>query len=269
MRIGFIGCGKMGEAMMAGLIDAGRAAARDLMASDADTERRAAVRRRLRVRVTADNREIARWARVLFLAVKPQQMKEVLAEIRPAVGAGHLVVSIAAGIGVRSMETALPRARVIRVMPNMACQVAEAMSVYTAGRRASVADRRRVGRLLRGFGEALELPERLFDAVTALSGSGPAFFAYAADAMVEGAVAEGIGRADALRLAEQTLLGTARLLKERRIDPRDLIAGVTSAKGTTAEGLAVLDRAGARDMFRRTIQAAARRSRELSALLSA
>jgi pyrroline-5-carboxylate reductase len=227
------------------------------------------VRRRLGIQVTADNAEVARRARVVFLAVKPQQMREVLAHLRPAVGARHLIVSIAAGIGIRSLEAALPSARVVRVMPNMACLVAASMSVYAAGRRATAADRRRVRGLLAALGDALELPERRFDAVTALSGSGPAFFAYAADAMADGAVGEGMRRADALRLAGQTLLGTARLLRERRIDPRDLIAGVASAKGTTAAGLAVMDAANARDILRRAVRAAARRSRELSALLSA
>jgi pyrroline-5-carboxylate reductase len=149
-------------------------------------------------------------------------------------------------------------------MPNMPCLVGEAMSAFAAASGVSARDRQTARRLLACFGEALELPEKQLDAVTALSGSGPAFFAYVLNAMAEAAAKEGLRRKDALFLAEQTMLGTARLLMEKKLDPEDLVRSVASARGTTAAGLDVMDRAGLAETLRRAIRSAARRSRELS-----
>ena len=137
------------------------------------------------------------------------------------------------------------------------------MNVITSGTRASRSDAETVARLLACCGQALELPESLFDAVTARSGSGPAFFSYLLDRLVDGAVKEGLPRVQALILAEQTMMGTARLLLERGLEPAELATAVTSAKGTTAAGRDVLEIPETADVLSRTIQAAARRSREL------
>jgi pyrroline-5-carboxylate reductase len=139
------------------------------------------------------------------------------------------------------------------------------MSAFCLGTRTTASDRRIVVRQLSAFGAALELPEEQFDAVTALSGSGPAFFAYVLDALVDSAEKQGLQRDHALLLAEQTMYGTAKLLKEQKIAPQDLIESVASAKGTTAAGLSVLDESTIRAVLHRTLAAAARRSRELSA----
>jgi len=263
MNIGFIGGGKMAEAILGGLIAKGAVRPAEILASDVSAERRAWLARQYGIGVTGANRDAAAHGLVLFLAVKPQQLDEVLRELAADVTAGHLVVSIAAGKTTGWIEERLTRGRVVRVMPNIACLVGEGMNAFARGARATASDAVVVRELLECCGRAVELPEASFDAVTALSGSGPAFFAYVLDRFVDGAVREGLPRKDALLLAEQTLLGTARLLIEKGMEPSDLAASVTSAKGTTAEGRLILETDAVAEALRRTIEAAARRSREL------
>ncbi len=168
-------------------------------------------------------------------------------------------------VTLEQIESRLPVGTpVVRVMPNLPCTVGEGMSVYCLGRRARRADARTAVRLLTCFGRVREVPERLFDAVTALSGSGPAFFAYVLDALARGAQKEGLTRSDALLLAEQTMLGTARLLLDTGQEPEALIQAVASPKGTTVAGLTVLTASPVSTILARAIRAAARRSRELS-----
>lgn len=264
MRIGSIGAGKMAEAILGALLRSGLATADRTVASDVSAERRARVRRRFRIKTCADNGTVMKAASVVFLAVKPQQLDAVLQELAPHATRRHLFISIAAGKTISRLQGLLPGARVIRVMPNMGALVGEGMSAWCAGPRATAADRRLAARLLASFGQVLELPEKKFDAVTALSGSGPAFFTYLLDCMAESAVAEGLTRSEALQLAEQTMLGAARILIGRRTDPRDLIKAVASPRGTTEAGLKVLDASDVAAVLRRTIRAASARSRELS-----
>jgi pyrroline-5-carboxylate reductase len=262
-KIGFIGAGKMAEAMMTGFIARQAVGADDILAADVSGERLEEISRRHGIRITLDNAEVVRDSRVCVLAVKPQQLDEVLRVLATGFTQDHLIVSIAAGKTTGHIESLLPRGRVIRVMPNIACLAGEGMNVFTRGRRATGEDAEQVARLLRCCGQAAELPETLFDAVTALSGSGPAFFAYLLDRFVDGAVKEGMPRDQALLLATQTMLGTARLLMEKRWEPAELAAAVTSAKGTTAAGREVLETPAMAEVLGRTIEAAAKRSREL------
>ena len=231
--------------------------------SDVSDERLIQLRRLHGVRTTSSNAEVTAHAEVCFLAVKPQQLDDVLRELAAHVTPAHLLVSIAAGKRTAHIESLVPAGRVVRVMPNIACLVGEGMNVFTRGARASAEDGAVVAGMLECCGRATELPETLFDAVTALSGSGPAFFAYLLDRFVDGAVKEGLSRPDALLLAGQTMLGTARLLSEKHLEPAELAAAVTSAKGTTAAGREVLETGAVADILERTIQAAAQRSREL------
>ena len=261
--VGFIGAGKMAEAMIGGLIERRYAEADRILVSDVDTVRLADLRRRMGVRVADSNAGLVQDAEFFFLAVKPQQMEGVLDGIAPLVRESHVAVSIAAGKALADIEGRIPRARVMRVMPNIACLAGEGMNVFTCGARATEADAERLRGMLQCCGKVMELPEPLFDAVTALSGSGPAFFAYLLDGLVAGAVREGLSRDDAVVMAAQTMRGTARLLLEGRFTPSDLAAAVTSAKGTTAAGREVLESPEVADVLVRTIQAAARRSREL------
>ena len=264
MKAGFVGCGKMGEAIMASLIRSRAVRPCEVFVSDAKASRRRALSRRYKVNVSANNAIVASRAQTVFLAVKPQELNAVLDDISAAVTGRHLVISIAAGRRLSSIESRLPRARAVRVMPNLPALVSEGMSVFCAGSRATAADRKRTVRLLSCFGRVLELPESHFDTVTALSGSGPAFFAYVLDAVVRAAVGQGLARKQAKLLAEQTMLGTAKLLMQQHIDPLDLVRAVASPKGTTEAGLKVLEPSSVAKVLERTIAAAAVRSRELS-----
>jgi len=248
---------------MSAWLKAGMVAARGLVAADTDEARRRAIGERLGVRTTASNAEAA-TAELVVLAVKPQQLDGVIQELPAGALAGRLVLSIMAGKRTESLQKAMPGARIVRVMPNLPCVVGEGMSAFCAAAGASDEDVARVRALLGAFGKVIELPEDRFDVVTALSGSGPAFFAYVLDRLAGSAVAQGLSRDEALLLAGQTMLGTARLLLEQGTDPKALIASVASAKGTTAAGLAVLDASDVGAVLKRTLAAAAQRSRELN-----
>jgi len=266
MRVGFVGAGKMAEAMIVSLINSKLLAPHEISVSDISADRRHLIKQNFRVNVYSKNQVIPGVADVLFLAVKPQQLTDVLVELADGVGQQHLVVSIVAGKKVGFIQSMLPQARIIRVMPNLPCTVSEGMSVFCMGTTANTSDKQIVSKLLSSFGQVLELPEDKFDVVTALSGSGPAFFSYFLSQMVEAAVKEGLSRKDALLLAEQTMLGTSKLLIEKKQDPVDLIKAVTSAKGTTAAGLSVLDKSDLSNVVSQTIKSAAKRSAELSTL---
>jgi pyrroline-5-carboxylate reductase len=201
---------------------------------------------------------------VVFLAVKPQNLDGVLEEIAPSIREEHLVISIAAGKRIEHIESLLPGAKVVRVMPNIAATVSEGMSVFCTGHKVTVEDRRTAVTLLSCFGQVLELPEEQFDAVTALSGSGPAFFAHFLNLMVQGGVELGLSRKDSELLAAQTMLGTAMLLAKGEYGAEELIDAVSSARGTTVAGMAVLGRAPLPEVVVDTLRAAARRSEELS-----
>jgi pyrroline-5-carboxylate reductase len=264
MNLAFIGAGKMAEAIIESLQRADLPISPFyIQASDADPARPAALAKRLGIEIAPSNRDAVQWADTVFLCVKPQQLEEVLREIADVVTPKQLMISIAAGKRLADIEHRLAGARVIRVMPNVCCLVGEGMNVFTLGAHATEEDRETALTLLNACGVAHELPEAQFDAVTALSGSGPAFFARFLIHLVEAAKAEGLTEDDATVLATQTMFGTALLLRNSDLSPEQLVRNVTSAKGTTAEGLAVLDASDFGDVVRATIAAAARRSREL------
>lgn len=264
MRVGFIGAGKMAEAIIASLKMQHSGEQNSIFACDIDAERRKYIKKQYGINVYSRNLQVVENSDVIFLAVKPQQFDEILKEIAPEVSSRHLIISIAAGKKISLMESLLSGARVIRVMPNLATLVGEGMSVFCAGSNVTATNKRNAVSLLSCFGKVLEMAEEKFDAVTAVSGSGPAFFSHILAEMVDAGVKEGLDRADALLLAEQTMLGTSRLLIDKNLDPHELIKLVTSAKGTTAAGLEQLATKELSDILHKTIKAAARRSRELS-----
>jgi pyrroline-5-carboxylate reductase len=263
-RAGFIGGGKMAEAIIADLIRSQVLKPHDVFVSDISEERRRILTNRHGVNVMADNRVLPGLVEVVFLAVKPQNMDEVLKEIAGNIKHGQLVISIIAGKRIRHIEALLPDACVVRVMPNLAALVSEGMSVFCAGKNVTAADRKTAMTLLSCFGKALELPEDKFNAVTALSGSGPAFFAHFADLMVSAGEKLGLDRKDAALLAGQTMLGTAKLLVKGEFSAEALIKAVSSEKGTTVAGMAVRKASDIGDVISKTLEAAARRSEELS-----
>lgn len=263
--IGFLGAGKMGEALLAAILPGGLATADRVWVCEALAERRQAIKRRYHVQVTARAESLPAVCDVLVLAVKPQDLDALLVALAPQLTRRHLLVSIAAGKTVARLgELSGGRSRVIRVMPNLNIKVGAGMSAFTAGPAAKPADRRLVARLLRACGEAVELDERHFDAVTALSGSGPAFYAYVMQAMADAARSLGLPEDAARLLANQTMRGTGAYLAATGQDPAAFIQAVCSPKGTTAAGMAVLDQSAVRQALARTLAAAARRSRELN-----
>lgn len=266
MRIGFLGAGKMAEAILAALIRNRIVPASSIGACEIYAERRAYLRKRYRIRLHATPAELVAASDAVFLAVKPQDLDALLADVAPALRSRHVLISIAAGKALAYLQKRAGRGvRLVRVMPNLAVLVGEGMSAFCLGRHAKPADRRLAVQLLGCCGRVVELPERQFDAVTALSGSGPAFFAYVLNALATAAETEGLSAATARLLAEQTLLGTGRYLIETGQEPAAFIQAVASPKGTTAAGLAVLEASDIAQVLKRTICAAADRSRDLSA----
>jgi len=265
MRIGFLGAGKMAEAILASMVKNGLVDPWDVMACDKAEERRSLMEKQYGVIVTDDAAETVKQCKVLVLAVKPQDLDALLQELRPALGDKHLLISIAAGKTLGTLKKAAgAKVRLVRVMPNLALMVQEGMSVFCAAKSAKAADKRLVEQIFGGAGAVLELAERHFDAVTALSGSGPAFFAYVMQALIDGALRLKLPKNAARLLAEQTLVGTGIYLQNTGRDAAEFIQAVASPKGTTAAGLAVLEASPIRTILAETLAAAAARSTELS-----
>jgi len=246
------------------LLDAGLCDPWDVVACDKEKERRDWMAKQYQVSVTECPVETVKDCDVLVLAVKPQDLDALLAGIRKHLTAKHLLVSIAAGKTLAALKkAAAPKPRLVRVMPNLALMAQEGMSVFCAAKNAKPADRKFTAQLFGSAGAVLELPEKHFDAVTALSGSGPAFFAYVLNAVIEAAIALKLPKDAARLLAEQTLIGTGIYLQNTSRDTGEFIKAVASPKGTTAAGLAVLEKSRIKDILAETLTAAAARSAEL------
>jgi pyrroline-5-carboxylate reductase len=264
-KIGFVGAGNMAGALAKGLLATKRHRVRDLWASDADPRQLARFVRAHGVGRAPDNGALVAGSEIVVLAVKPQVMPEVLATIRPHVTRRHLFVSIAAGIPTARLEAGLGgRVRVVRAMPNTPALVGTGITVVVRGKHASAADERRAAELFGGVGEVVRVKdEALMDAVTGLSGSGPAYVYRFAEGLIAGAVAEGLPEAVARRLTYQTLRGAAVMLQETGRSPEELRAMVSSPGGTTLAGLGALDERGFVNAVAAAVTAATRRGREL------
>lgn len=261
--LGLVGAGKMGGAIISAILRKGVAAPSETLVCDARPEALAQFRR-LGAAVTSDPADVARQCRAILVAVKPQDFDALLAPWAPLMRRDRLVVSIAAGKTLAVMRSLLgPKPRLVRVMPNLAAQVGEGVMAYAPDASATSADVRRVVAMLSCCGMAMRLDEALLDAVTALGGSGPAFFAYALEAMARGGEALGLPRETADAMALQTMLGTAKCLSETRQPPAEFIKAVCSPHGTTEAGMKVLGRSSVAATFAKTLAAAARRSAEL------
>lgn len=264
-EIGLVGAGNMATALIKGLIDTGLYAPEQIVASDVETKQRNQIRRRFGVNVTADNTSLLHDAKVVILAVKPQSMDAVLAGLRGAVTPNHLFISIAAGVTSARIEAGLGvRARVLRVMPNTPALLGKGMSVLVRGLYATAADEKLGLKLFGAVGDAVAAPdERMLDAVTGLSGSGPAYVYRFAEAMLAGGIAAGLPGPMARQLTIQTLVGAAAMLKESGEPPETLRARVSSPGGTTLAGLSELEHRGFKEAITAAIIAATRRSQEL------
>jgi pyrroline-5-carboxylate reductase len=262
--IAILGAGKMGEALLSGVLRAGRRPA-DLMVTVRRDERGALLRERYGVDVVS-NIEAAKRAETLILAVKPQDMAMLLQDVAPHLPAGRLVISIAAGITTSFVESRLPAGvPVVRVMSNTPVHVDEAMSVISAGSHADEEHLKRTEELLAPVGKVLRIPESLQDAATALSGSGPAYFYFLVEAMVDAGILLGMPRAAALEMVIQSAVGAAVMLRDSGEHPVLLREAVTSPAGTTINAIRELERHGVRAAVIEAIESARDRGRELAA----
>jgi pyrroline-5-carboxylate reductase len=265
IKIGLMGAGRMATALARGLVRAEIVPAVAIVACDPSAEaRNAFVSEIPGTTVEAENAADVARADVVILAVKPQTMTEALASIRSAVGGNTLVVSIAAGVTLGRLEAALPPGqRVVRVMPNTPCLIGLGASGFALGKHATKEDAKLVASLLSAVGVAFEVPEKLLDAVTGLSGSGPAFVYSMIEAMAAGGVAEGMSPELAGELAARTVAGAAQMVLQTGETPAVLRDRVTSPGGTTLAGLAVLRERGFGEAISEAVRAATRRSVEL------
>ena len=253
MKIGFFGAGKMAEGILCA-IDVKR----DVVMAEKVEARAKELKAKYGVKVVADVKEVAKKCDYLFLAVRPQDVDAVAAEVKPLLKKGQTLVSIVAGKTLSKLRAAFgAKAKLIRVMPNLALRAKAGMCVITA--KDAV-----VEKILGGAGATVVLKEKDFDAVTALSGSGPAYFAYMEEAMAEGGVALGLKPAVARFLAEQTMYGTAKFLRESGMELRPFIDGVCTKGGTTAAGMKFLSAPIFKKTVAKTLAAAAKRSNELA-----
>lgn len=264
--IGFVGTGNMGEALIRGLLKAGVAEPAQVVGSDPRADRAAELRETYGIRTTGDNVEVAREADILILSIKPQVMDRVLEEIGSEIHAHALVISIAAGIPLSAIETRLPQARVIRTMPNTPALVGAGATAIAVGGHATADDLTAARRIFDSVGMTVTLDEAQMDAVTGLSGSGPAYVFLVIEALSDAGVKVGLSRHHAQALAAQTLLGSAKLLIETDEHPGRLKDMVTSPGGTAIAGLHTLEAGGLRTTLMDAVEAATKRSRELGEL---
>ena len=263
--IGLIGSGRMATALASGFVDAKLVKSSQLVASDPSAEARATFERDVPgARVVVDNAAVVSAADVIWLAVKPQKMSEALGEIRGVIRPAALVISIAAGVTIERIAAGLPAGqRIVRVMPNTPCLIGKGASAYSLGSSATKGDAELVGQLLSAVGAAFEVPEAQLDAVTGLSGSGPAFVYTMIEAMAAGGVAMGLPAELAAELAARTAAGAAEMVLASGETPAVLRDRVTSPGGTTLAGLGVLGERGFSDAIVAAVTAATRRSEEL------
>ena len=263
-KIGFVGAGKMATALARGFLAAGLVKPGGLIASAAQAASGERFAKATGGKAAVNNGAVTKAATVIFLGVKPDQVAGVLAEIAPGWTPKHLLISIAAGVTLAKLEAALPAgARVIRVMPNTPSLVGAGAAGYSLGRHATAADGELAGKLLAAVGLALPVKESLLDAVTGLSGSGPAYVYQFIEALSDGGVAAGLPRDAATRLAAQTVLGAARMVLETGLHPGALKDQVTSPGGTTIEGVHELEKGKLRATVMNAVRASAEKAKRL------
>jgi pyrroline-5-carboxylate reductase len=268
--IGFLGAGNMAGALILGLIQSEAVAADRILASDVKKERLAQLSKEYGIKVTRDNHALVRDSAVIVLSVKPQVVDKVLTVIGPDVRKDQLVISIAAGVPIAALEARLPPGtRVVRTMPNVAALALAGATAISAGTHATKSDLRAARELFEAVGRVVTLDESLLDAVTGLSGSGPAYIMLMIDALADGGVKVGLHRDTALLLAAQTVYGAAKLLLDTGDHPGRLKDMVTSPGGTAIAGLHTLESGGLRRTLIDAVEVATLRAAELGEQMAA
>jgi pyrroline-5-carboxylate reductase len=265
-RVAILGTGTIGESLLRGLLSGGWRTPEEIVVTVRDEERARELEERHAVRATLSNPEAVSGAALVVIAVKPQDFDTLLGEIGGVLTPEQTVLSVAAAIPTASIESKIAKGvPVVRSMPNRPATVHEGIAGICAGAHAREEHLRLAEEALSHLGAVVQVPERYMDAVTAVSGSGPAYFALLAEAMIEAGILLGLSREVSTQLVVQTMLGTARLLRDEGIHPVELREQVTSPGGTTIRAIRELELAGVRAAFLNAIQAAMERSRELAA----
>jgi pyrroline-5-carboxylate reductase len=263
-KVGFIGGGKMGGVLAAGIVSHRLVPASHVIVADVVKERLDELAKTYGIVVTQDNKRVAREADILILAVKPQNMGEVLSELAPVVGKSHLVISIAAGIPIKFIEERLKKGvRVIRAMPNTPALIGEGMAALAGSATATQTDLAQARQIFDSVGLTVVVKEELMNAVTGLSGSGPAYGFIIIEALSDAGVRMGLSRDIALKLAAQTMLGAAKLCLKGDKHPGELKDMVTSPAGTTIAGIKALEEGKIRATLMAAVEAATLRAKEL------
>ena len=267
-QIGFVGVGNMGEALIHGLLHGHLCRPDQILCSDTRPERLKAIREKYEVKGTSHNTEVVKQSDLIILAVKPQIMKNVVEEIAKYLNLSKLIISIAAGVPLEAIEScAKKELKLIRVMPNICVSVREGVSAIAGGRHALKEDLMMAKTIFDSVGKSLFIEEYLLDAVTGLSGSGPAYIFLIIDALADAGVKVGLSRDDALIMASQTVLGAARMLIETGEHPGKLKDLVTSPGGTAIAGLHTLEAGGLRTTLINAVEVATERSKALGEMM--
>ncbi len=267
--IGFIGAGNMAETLLSGLISANQSKPGQIICSDVRSKRLDQLKERYGISTTVDNKTVIHDSEIIIYAVKPQIMAEVIKETADALDISKLVISIAAGVPLDAIESLIKKdLRLIRAMPNLCVAVKEGATAIAAGKHAGQEDIDQAMAIFNLVGRCVFLKENyLLDAVTGLSGSGPAYIFMIVDAMADAGVKMGLSRAEAQELSSQTVLGAAKMLLETNLHPAELKDMVTSPGGTAIAGLHTLEKGGLRTTLINAVEAATLRSKELGEMM--
>ena len=264
-KLGFIGVGNMGEALLRGIIGSGLMSPADILASDADSKKLSDLDSELGITAVGSNCELVRRASVVLFALKPNVIKAVLSEVSSHLSPPKWCISIAAGVSTAIIESVLgTEIPVVRVMPNTPAMVSEGMAAICPGQNASEEHTRKTQQIFQSVGKAIIVQEKLMDAVTALSGSGPAFVFLIIESLADAGVQLGLSRADAATIAAQMVFGTGKMVVDTEEHPAVLKNKVTSPGGTTAAGLYQMEHNGVRAAIIDAVVAAAMRAKQLS-----
>jgi pyrroline-5-carboxylate reductase len=261
-KIGFIGSGKMAAALIKAILQSNFAKNHEILCSDVIDERLEELKQQFGVKITHKNADICQKSEIIVLGFKPLSFPEAIKELTSLIRADQIIISILAGIRISKIQEYLP-GRVIRVMPNTGCLVGEMAGGFTVAENVSPDDIRRVKTILDSTGLAVEVSEEELDAVTGLSGSGPAFVAYLIDSFTQAGVAAGLSEPAARQLTLKTFAGTVKLLDEEQMAPAELIKMVSSPQGTTVAGREILESSDVAEIIKKTVLRTKERSREL------
>ena len=264
MKLGFIGCGNMASAIMSGIISNGLMKADEIIGADVFAPSREKAKENLGIQIAENNREVVEKAEAFVLSIKPQFYEEVIREIKDVVREDQLIITLAPGKTLEWLKAQFGKSvKIVRTMPNTPAMVLEGMTAACPNEYVTEAELEKVLSILRAFGEAEVVPEKLIDAVVAVSGSSPAYVFMMIEAMADAAVAEGMPRAQAYKFAAKAVMGSAKMVLETGKQPGELKDMVCSPGGTTIEAVKVLEATGFRSSLMEAMEACAEKSRSL------